>query len=325
MDIRQLMAVPASQHDLAWLKEALQNAVRLELATIPPYLCAWWSVVDEGHPAADTIRGIALEEMLHMGLACNMLNTIGGTPRIDTPDAVPTYPGELPGGVHPGLRVALAALSKDVISRVFMEIEYPEGGPVALAMGETFPTIGAFYNAIHDAFASLPDGTITGAKQLFSPGVGLFKVQSLADVKKAVLEIKEQGEGTSQSPLSVDFGGDLAHYYKFAEIFHEHRLVRDAEGQWKFEGETLPFPEVFPMAEVPPGGYPESLDFDKKFTTVLNKLQAAWESGSQAQLSGAVGAMLALNDPARALMQTPRPDGQGNLGPDFRLITQAPA
>ena len=34
----------------------------------------------------------------------------------------------------------------------------------------------------------------------------------------------------------------------------------------------LPFPEVFPMAEVPEGGYPESLAFDQRYTTILNKL-----------------------------------------------------
>ena len=41
-----------------------------------------------------------------MGLACNMLTTIGGTPQINTPAAVPKYPGHLPGGVRPHLTVA---------------------------------------------------------------------------------------------------------------------------------------------------------------------------------------------------------------------------
>ncbi|MCA9067543.1 MAG: hypothetical protein KDA84_01380, partial [Planctomycetaceae bacterium] len=37
---------------------------------------------------------------------------------------------------------------------VFMEIEYPQGGPIALT-GETFDTIGEFYEAILQAFKDL--------------------------------------------------------------------------------------------------------------------------------------------------------------------------
>jgi hypothetical protein len=36
-----------------------------------------------------------------MGTACNMRTAAGGTPRVNTADVVPTYPGPLPGGVHP--------------------------------------------------------------------------------------------------------------------------------------------------------------------------------------------------------------------------------
>src|SRR5262245_43311966 len=134
MNIVQLMAQPASQHDIGWLKEALQAAIQLELSTIPPYLCAMWSIKDPAEPVYDTIREIVVEEMLHMGLACNMLTTIGGAPRINAPDVVPQYPGPLPGGVRPTVRVALSGLTKDVVRDVFMQIEYPESGPLAAAL-----------------------------------------------------------------------------------------------------------------------------------------------------------------------------------------------
>jgi hypothetical protein len=321
----RLMAVPAAQHDLDWLKQCLQAAVTLELSTIPPYLCAWWSIKDDGHPAAEAVREVVMEEMLHLGLACNLLTTLGGTPQLDTPEVVPTYPGTLPGNVRPSVRVALSGLTKEVLSGTFMEIEYPEEGPVARAVGETFPTIGAFYTAIAGAFAKLPPGAITGARQLTSSGVGLFKINTPADAQKAISQIKQQGEGTTQSPLAVDFGGELAHYYRFAEIWHERRLVRNAGGEWKFEGDPLPFPDTYPMAEVPLGGYPESLAFDTLYTEVLHKLQAAWTTGSQAQLGSAVSAMFALSDPARTLMQMPRPSGGGTFGPSFRLIVPGSA
>ena len=85
--------------DLDWLKQSLQYAIELEFFTIPPYLTAFWSVKDHRDPVAVAIREVLVEEMLHMSLACNMLVSIGGTPKIADPDLVPKYPGPMPGGV----------------------------------------------------------------------------------------------------------------------------------------------------------------------------------------------------------------------------------
>ena len=100
------------------------------MATIPPYLCAMWSIKDPADPVRSMIRDIVLEEMSHMGTACNMLTAVGGTPVVNTADVVPTYPGPLPGGVHADLVVSLSGLTKDVVKSTFMEIELPESGPV---------------------------------------------------------------------------------------------------------------------------------------------------------------------------------------------------
>jgi hypothetical protein len=52
------------------------------------------------------------------------------------------------------LVVYLSGFTKPYVHDVFMEIEFLEKGPLALAVvrGEAFPTIGAFYDAILDAF-----------------------------------------------------------------------------------------------------------------------------------------------------------------------------
>ncbi|MDT4929349.1 MAG: hypothetical protein QOD36_66 [Mycobacterium sp.] len=173
----ELMRVPREGHDLSWLRKALQAAVELELSTIPPYLFAMWSIDATVSPVTDLILNIVLEEMGHMGLACNMLTAVGGAPDINTPTAVPTYPGSLPGGVHPGLTVGLAPLSHEVLE-TFMEIELPESGPRIYHRGVEFPTIGAFYDAILAAFHQLPAGTITSRRQLEFLGdpVELFKI-----------------------------------------------------------------------------------------------------------------------------------------------------
>jgi hypothetical protein len=60
------------------LKQGLQAAIELELATLPPYLCGLWSIKSQDGPAFNLIESVALEEMLHMGLSCNMLVGIGG-------------------------------------------------------------------------------------------------------------------------------------------------------------------------------------------------------------------------------------------------------
>lgn len=321
MSIRALMNVPPDQHDVVWLQKSLQAAIELEFATIPPYLCALWSIVDQSGEVYDRILQIVLQEMLHMGLACNMLTTIGGTPSINSASTIQHYPGPLPGGVRPQLVVALQGLSKDVVHDVFMQIEYPENGPVVHALGQTYPTIGAFYDAILEAFKNLSASDIKGARQLVSGGIGLTKITTLALVENVILKIKEQGEGTDQSPFAQDFGAELAHYYRFAEIYFGQALIKTPDGKWKYEGNTIPFPTVFPMAPVPAGGYDESHDFDALFCAMLANLQDAWANGAPAKLNAAITEMFSLGNGARLLMQKPLPSGNGTFGPSFRFVT----
>ena len=72
MSIVELMH-PGATRDLSWLHEALQAAVELEFFTLPPYLTAMWSIMDQQHAAATTIRAVVEEEMTHMALAANLL------------------------------------------------------------------------------------------------------------------------------------------------------------------------------------------------------------------------------------------------------------
>ena len=112
--------------DVASLRQVLQLAVELEHATIPPYLCALWSIVPgRNAEVADLIQSVVMEEMLHFALACNLLNAVGGHPDIQSPAFVPKYPGRLPGGVRPDLTVSLRKCSKEHIRDVFMSIEEP--------------------------------------------------------------------------------------------------------------------------------------------------------------------------------------------------------
>lgn len=112
--------------DVKSLRQVLQLAIQLEHATIPPYLCALFSIMPGTNAeVADLIRGVVLEEMFHMALACNLLNAVGGHPQIAAPGFVPRYPGHLPAGVRPDLTVTLKKCSKEHIRDVFMSIEQP--------------------------------------------------------------------------------------------------------------------------------------------------------------------------------------------------------
>ena len=88
---------------------ALQHAVELEHATIPTYLYALYSLTPGKNDAiAEIIDSVVVEEMLHMTLACNVLNAIGGSPQVDKPGFIPTFPGPLPGGVEDQLSCTCA-------------------------------------------------------------------------------------------------------------------------------------------------------------------------------------------------------------------------
>jgi hypothetical protein len=106
------------------LHRHLQAAVQLEHATIPPYLTALYSIrpgtnIDVYH----MLRVVAVEEMLHLTLAANMLNAIGGSPDLTTPGFVPDYPAFLPNG-ETDFQADLRPFSREAMD-TFLQIERP--------------------------------------------------------------------------------------------------------------------------------------------------------------------------------------------------------
>ncbi|MDT3397603.1 ferritin-like protein [Streptomyces sp. B1866] len=117
---------PAEAWDVPYLQDVLQVALELELSTLPPYLCALFSLRNRGSKVARIIDSVAMQEMLHMALAGNVLIAVGGRPRIGSQGFVPKYPGHLPGGIRPDLTVRLRRCSKEQVRDVFMSIERPD-------------------------------------------------------------------------------------------------------------------------------------------------------------------------------------------------------
>lgn len=237
------------------LYRALQLAIELEHSTIPPYLYALYSV-DPARNASiyALIFSIVTEEMLHMSLACNILNAIGGNPVIDRATFIPQYPGPLPGSVEHDLIVGLSGFTKPLVKNTFMVIEEPEDPlnfPVRegmLAAAAPSQTIGQFYDRIKRELIEISKhrNIFTGdwRKQLTVGFTDLIAVTDLDSAVQAINLIVEQGEGTTISPL--DQQDDPAHYYRFAEIYYGKKLIRNlsprpGEPAFVYGGEPIPF------------------------------------------------------------------------------------
>src|SRR5262245_5865047 len=272
------------------LQDALQTAMQLEFSTIPPYLCAQWSIDADPSGVAHMIKDIVQQEMYHFALAGNMLTAIGGVPNIAVAAFIPRYPTNvLPGGIPQKLAVDLKPLTPDQ-AEVFMQIEYPEFPPVALAPGAGPATIGAFYDAITDAFRTLYP-VINPTAFAVKSGEAV-PIRSVDDALAAISIIKGEGEGTIGSPDQPPTGTKtFAHYYVFKEIFTEKTLVQDAAGHWSFTGPAIQFPTWFNFQQSTETPSP-SLAFNQALSRLLIGLQACWTSGARPN----IGAMFTLKN-----------------------------
>jgi hypothetical protein len=336
------------------LKKALQFAVELEHSTIPPYLFARYSLGGSltNFEILRVLREIVQEEMHHMLLAGNLLKAIGGSPIIDSPGFVPSYPTNLPGTVAADLVVPLAPFSKENVENVFMRIEQPQQildfAIASMAAFTPSKTIGEFYGRIRDVFEAEGDGWIvdtTGATQPshFALPPGLQKITSAADALKAIDFIVEQGEGTEAEPTFPDGdinpnNDDLAHYYKFAEMVKGRLKRNPAAGPASPPHERYIYdvsdPIPFNAAEVLPlRTNPKSRDFDPgsparqaidafnlNYTKVLQQLHAAF-NGQPTKILSAVDSMNRMGMLAANIVEINLDDGT-RPGPTFEYAIE---
>jgi hypothetical protein len=260
--------------DIPTLQAALQTALQLEFSTIPPYLCAQWSIDGDNDPSdvTDMIGNIVIQEMSHFALAGNMLSAIKGAPRITDPGFVLDYPTNvLPGDIKQKLPVDLKPLSPDQL-QVFMQIELPEFPPLEFAALQHTPTtIGEFYTTLSDAFTAINPAVDPNAHQIVEDEATAIK--SVDDAVAAIDKIKAEGEGTQKSPDEPS--GLLAHFYVFREIFRGKAA----------DGTVIQMPKVFPFA--PSSAAPDpSAAFNTTLRTLLAHIQSCWSTGTSLSLGG---------------------------------------
>lgn len=380
------------------LQDLLQTAILIEHSTIPPYLTALYSIKDGTNAlASQIIRSVAVEEMLHLIMVCNVLNAISIQPSVNKPQNYPTYPMKLPMNVD--FYVGLETFSTNSIA-TFIAIESPssplvkapvfdhEVQPKALFtqraaiqennfwtlenmkgfIMENVHTIGEYYDvlffyitifqiiAYYNEHKKLPQsfqelntgGIFTGdalkqirPEQYYGSGGKLHAVEALEGVIAVFQEIKGQGEGADDSIFDVDpsqfeEGVELAHYFRFKEVFHEHfyvggdyRPFMDENGMMPVStpptGKALPvdWSAAYPMKANPKVSdytgnkdlYDQGVEFNKTYRRLLDAIQSAVE-GNQRELEKSVMYMYALKEQAVGLMKQPL-DSQNNAGPTF--------
>lgn len=344
--------------DIQRLRDLLQAAVELELATIPAYLCALYSLRPGSNDEASLIiRSVVVEEMLHMVLAANVLNAVGGQPLV-TGGHVPRYPHELPDGTVVDLLPFCPAGVEE-----FLKVENPRydhhpldpGHPLvagrrpqlyraraASVMGKP-TTIGAFYAEIIDdlnrAAATLgEDALFCGdpARQVtseyyYAGGGSVLPVKDLASAIAVLTEIVDQGEGDLASMYDAD--GDLGHYYRFKQIASDRiYLPADDAGEPSGPPIGVDYGAAYPMIANPRGddyADPElrsaSDAVNRTWSGLLRDIEAGFNGRPEALLA-AVPAMFRLRDQALVLLANPLPGGgpkyptTRHAGPTFEWV-----
>lgn len=341
---------------LADLQAMLQQAIELEHSTIPPYLTAnftLFSTTGANAAISEIIGSVLGEEMLHMTIAGNVLNAIGGSPVINKPGFIPTYPGPLPGGVEGGLTVGLEKFSINLVKNVFMEIEAPENqAPVAggIPVPPDGQTIGEFYNGIISLMTNLETQAQANGSSIFTGSAGnqvtfaefypanvLFPVTSLQTAISAINIIIDQGEGSTQTPFvdpaNTEGTPEPAHFYRFEEIVQGKGLVVNTStipNTYSYTGTPIPFdptqvPNMWPnptMSEFPKGSiaYENCRLFNYNYTSLLNCLHDTF-NGHPEKLSTALGIMFSLRLYALKLLAQPHPLHPGFMaGPSFEYL-----
>ncbi len=337
------------------LHEYLRAAMQLEHATIPPYLTALYSL----HPGTNSdafhvIRVVVVEEMLHLTLAANILNAVGGEPDLTVPGFVPRYPVYLPDG-ETDFMVGLEPFSPSAVDS-FLLIERPAQSPSEeervvrralrgpkipavhpegneelhfYSIGEFYAEIGRGLQHLHDRgedlFTGDPSRQVT-PDLYYSGGGEVIPVKDLDSALAAVRLISEQGEGLAGG--IYDEEAELSHYYRFQQLtLGRYYQPGDAPGEPSGPGLDVDWDAVLPtLANASVADYPEgselraaAVDFNAGYARFLRELTEAF-TGRPELLVPAVGGMFAIRDQITRLMRNPIPGRPGvTAAPTFEM------
>jgi len=307
------------------LVEGLRHALQLEFATIPAYLVAQWSIIDQDHPAARSIRAVAHEEMLHLSLISNLLVALGETPELQA--AAPRYPLDM-NDLGIDLVLSLRGFGPQSLQD-FMRIERPEV-PVQIvdeplqAFDSGTNTIGQFYDGLLRLYQSQRP-PLNSARQVAGPFTW-FVMTEPKHVAEAIGVIVGQGEGARGVPFNRHHR-HLSHYYRFRSLHLGRDLVWDERIRSLRKGDAIRPPSTFNVPPPPAEGYgaaapAEILHLDARFNelyaAMVGALDDCWNGEGEPAFLRSIEFMFELRAVAQTMMRTPRADGRGHC-PTFAL------
>jgi hypothetical protein len=339
----------------AGLRARLQQAVELELSTLPPYLTALWSIRPGTNLDATVIlRSVMMEEMLYMTLAANVLTAVGGKVRLGA-DSIPSYPLQLDfDSKRRGIRavdIHLEAFSASAV-HTFMQIELPDNfapaadGAAAAALPVPAYTVGDFYqeiiaelHALHEQIG--PTALFSGnpthqiAEQYYWRGGGRpIAVTDLGRAEEAIKTITAQGEGADGTMFDGDrhfFGQpeEVAHYFRFNQIRAGRYYARGDSIHDRPSGPVLPvdYKEVLPIksdcrhADFRDNAELAALNdrFNASYSMMLTQLAEGFGGHPPLFYTAIMNGMLGLSEIARTMVQLPLAGDaqQRNASPSF--------
>jgi hypothetical protein len=300
--------VVANREHLWWL---LAEAAQLEHMIMCQYLFAEFSLKSDDELAADqidvvdrwrkTLRGIAVEEMLHLALVANLMAAIGAAPTFGRPN-FPRRSGYFPASVQ----LDLLPFGEEALLH-FLYLERPErmerqdakgfvptappleplDASEAMPHGQEFATVGHLYRGIERGLATLADRL--GERALFvgSPRAHatperfgwpqVIAVTDLATAQSAIDEIIEQGEGARGDWQNAHYGRFLAMWQDYDQLhrrdpsFQPSRPVVPAYSRQPFDVvDPVPLitdPHTHRVAELAALGYELVLHLLTRFFT----------------------------------------------------------
>ena len=314
----------------------LQLGLAVELSVLPPYLYALWSIkpVDEGAStaateAANSIRGVVYEEMLHAALVGNILRALGKTPEVTK--RLMRYPGTLPGHITSGpwaYTVSLGPLSPSTIT-TFMKIEGPDWFKPEDA-DDGWKTIADLYDKVATELKNTKPN-FGGGHQLppgDNPGPGrMIDVIDLKSALDAIETIVDQGEGhrpksANDPQAEYDDDHEVAHFYQFETI----------AAYFKAKPKLIdPSRDLYPVIENPnaakytPAQQQANAAFNKIYTALLDSIQAMFTADAPRAFGEPTELMAKLGHAAALLRNLgPVPGTSSVAGPTFEYLGSAP-
>jgi nitrite reductase/ring-hydroxylating ferredoxin subunit len=269
--------VVAHREDVWWL---LSEAAQLEHMLMCQYLFAAFSLKqgpEEGLTAEQaqvvarwrqTLRGIAVQEMLHLALVSNLMTAIGAAPTFGRPNFTQSS-----GYFLSPIQLDLLPFGEQALLH-FLYLERPEGMegqdassfvPTApprdpleademMPRGQEYATIGHLYRGIGDGIRALVERLGEQAVFVGSPRAqatpelfhwpGLIAVTDLNSASAAVELIIEQGEGCTGDWRQAHYGRYLAMWQEYQELrahdpsFQPSRPVLAAFSRQPFDIQT---------------------------------------------------------------------------------------